>query len=106
MNIFMAEPAMFSYINVMSSGWFITDKAMFEKGDKRLSEISSDLNKHVKLLRFTQGGPADIAYKNGMEMLKVFEKNKVRFETGDTEGGHSWNVWRQDLISLAPRLFR
>ncbi len=106
MNIFMAEPAMFSYINVMSSGWFITDKAMFENGDKRLSEISSDLNKHVKLLRFTQGGPADIAYKNGMEMLKVFEKNKVRFETGDTEGGHSWNVWRQDLISLAPRLFR
>ncbi len=48
METFMAHPDMFSYINVMSAGWFIDNKEMFEQGDKRLSEIASTLNSNVK----------------------------------------------------------
>lgn len=106
MNTFMAHPDMFGYINVMSSGWFTTDKAMYERGDKRLSEIATTLNNTVKYLRFTQGGPEDISYNNGMEMLKVFDKNKIKYESSETPGGHSWNVWRKDLKDFAPKLFK
>lgn len=105
-NTFMANPEMFSYINVMSSGWFITNKEMYEKGDKRLAEIAPTLKKTVKYLRFTQGGPEDIAYNNGQEMMKVFQKNGIKYEFSETPGGHSWSVWRKDLFNFVPKIFK
>lgn len=103
---FMAKPDLFGYINVMSSGWFADNKEMYETGDKRLAEIVSTLNKTAKILLFTQGGPEDIAYKNGEEMLKVFDKNGIKYEFSEMPGGHSWSVWRNDLKNFAPRLFK
>jgi len=105
-NTFMAHPDWFAYINVMSSGWFISDKEMYENGDKRLAEIAPKFNKTVKYLRFTQGGPEDIAYKNGLAMLEVFKKNNINYEFSEMPGGHSWSVWRKDLKDFAPKLFK
>lgn len=106
LDAFMAYPEMFSYINVMSSGWFANNKEMYEEGDKRLAEIAPVLNKTANILLFTQGGPEDIAYNNGNEMLKVFDKNGIQYEFSEMPGGHSWMVWRQDLKNFAPRLFK
>ncbi|HPF52422.1 MAG TPA: alpha/beta hydrolase-fold protein [Draconibacterium sp.] len=103
---FMARPDMFAYINVMSSGWFADNKEMYEKGDKRLAEIAPTLNKTVKYLIFTQGGPEDIAYANGKEMLKVFDKNGIKYDFSEMPGGHTWPVWRNDLKNFAPKLFK
>lgn len=102
---FMAFPDKFAYINVMSSGWFANNKEMYDAGDKRLAEIAPVLKKTVKYLIFTQGGPEDIAYKNCKEMLKVFDKNGIKYEFSEMPGGHSWLVWRNDLKNLAPKLF-
>ncbi|MBR4995062.1 MAG: endo-1,4-beta-xylanase Z [Alistipes sp.] len=106
MESFMAYPDMFGYINVMSSGWFANNREMYANGEKRLREIASTLNKTAKLLLFTQGGPEDIAYNNGKEMLKVFDKCGIKYEFSEMPGGHSWHVWRHDLHNLAPRLFK
>ena len=106
MESFMAYPAMFGYINVMSSGWFANNREMYANGEKRLNEIAATLNKTAKLLLFTQGGPEDIAYNNGKEMLKVFDKCGIKYEFSEMPGGHSWHVWRHDLHNLAPRLFK
>nr|WP_319510065.1 alpha/beta hydrolase-fold protein [uncultured Draconibacterium sp.] len=103
---FMAHPDLFAYINVMSSGWFANNKEMYEAGDKRLAEIAPTLEKTVKFLKFTQGGPEDIAYENGKAMLKVFDKNGIDYEFSEMPGGHSWLVWRNDLHSFAPVLFK
>jgi enterochelin esterase-like enzyme len=106
MDSFMAYPDKFAYINVMSSGWFANSKEMFETGDKRLAEIAPTLKKSVKYLIFTQGGPEDIAYKNCKEMLKVFDKNGIKYEFSEMPGGHSWIVWRNDLKNFAAKLFK
>ncbi|WP_319481461.1 alpha/beta hydrolase-fold protein [uncultured Draconibacterium sp.] len=106
MESFMAHPDFFAYINVMSSGWFTNNKEMYETGDKRLKEIAPTLTKTVKLLKFTQGGPEDIAYTNGKEMLKVFDKNGIDYEFSEMPGGHTWPVWRNDLKNFAPVLFK
>lgn len=103
---FMAYPDKFAWINVMSSGWFANNKEMYATGDKRLAEIAPILNKTVKLLKFTQGGTEDIAYGNGKEMLKVFDKNGIYYEYSEMPGGHSWMVWRNDLKNFAPVLFK
>ena len=81
-------------------------KEMYEKGEARLREIAATLNKTAKLLLFTQGGEEDIAYANGKEMLKVFDKCGIKYEYSEMPGGHSWHVWRHDLHNLAPRLFK
>jgi enterochelin esterase family protein len=103
---FMAHPDMFAYINVMSSGWFADNEEMFENGDRRLAEIAPTLNKTVKYLIFTQGGPEDIAYNNGKEMLKVFDKNGIKYYFSEMPGGHSWLVWRNDLKNFAQKIFK
>lgn len=81
-------------------------QAMYETIDKRLAEIATTLNNTVKYPVFTQGGPEDIAYNNGNEMLKVFDKNGIKYESSEMPGGHSWTVWRNDLKNFAPRLFK
>jgi len=102
---FMAHPNMFAYINVMSSGWFANNEEMYKRGDTRLAEIASILNKTAKILLFTQGGSEDIAYFNGNEMLKIFDKNGINYEFTEMPGGHSWYVWRHDLYNFAQKLF-
>lgn len=103
---FMAHPNMFAYINVMSSGWWQEQKHLFEQGDKRLKEIAPILNSNVKYLLFTQGGPEDIAYKNGHAMLEVFKKNGVKYDYSEMPGGHTWHVWRHDLYNFAQKIFK
>lgn len=106
MDAFMAFPDKFAYINVMSSGWFTNNTKMIEDGDARLAEIAPVLNKTVKLLVVTQGGPEDIAYNNCLEMLKIFDKNRIKYEFSEISGGHSWHVWRHDLLQFAQRIFK
>lgn len=103
---FMAHPDMFAYINVMSSGWWQEQKQLFEQGDQRLKEIAPVLNKSVRHLLFTQGGPEDIAYKNGLAMLEVFKKHGVKYDFSEMPGGHTWHVWRHDLYNFAQKLFK
>lgn len=106
LNSFIAYPDQFAYINVMSSGWFANDQAMLDKGDKQLASIANTLNKNVKYLKFTMGGSTDIAYENCKGMLKLFDKNGIKYEYSEIEGGHSWYVWRHDLFNFAQQIFK
>lgn len=103
---FMARPDMFAYINVMSSGWWQEQKQLFEQGDRRQMEIAPVLNKSVRYLLFTQGGPEDIAYKNGLAMLEMFKKHGVKYDFSEMPDGHTWHVWRHDLYNFAQKLFK
>ncbi|MBD0778720.1 endo-1,4-beta-xylanase Z [Maribacter sp. ANRC-HE7] len=104
----------FDYINILSSGWWISDTWARERGvidDKvkraaHLKQIAADFNTTVKLLYFTQGGPEDLAYENGMETLKLFDAAGIKYKYSEAPGGHTWMVWRQNLRNLAPLLFK
>lgn len=106
LNLFQAHPTMFGYINVMSSGWFANNDEMNAKGAARLKVIASDLNKTAKILRFTMGGPEDIAYANCKNMLTYFDAAGIKYTYSEMPGGHSWHVWRYDLYNFAPMLFK
>ncbi|WP_111707622.1 alpha/beta hydrolase-fold protein [Lutibacter citreus] len=105
---------MFEYICPLSSGWWIADSWAKKRGItddrelrvKQLKKISTDFNKKVKLVYFTQGGPEDIAYENGMETLKLFDAAGIKYKYREIPGGHSWPVWRKNLRDLAPLLFK
>lgn len=104
----------FAYIGVLSSGWWVSDTWAEKRGmtdnkelrAARLNTIAADFNKSVKMIYFTQGGPEDLAYENGMETLKLFDAAGITYKYSERPGGHTWKVWRQDLWDLAPLLFK
>lgn len=104
----------FDYICPLSSGWWISDSWAQERSETdnkelratHLKEIAADFNQSVKLLFFTQGGPEDLAYENGMETLKLFDEAGIKYQYSESPGGHEWIVWRKNLMDLAPLLFK
>ncbi|AWV97131.1 alpha/beta hydrolase-fold protein [Arcticibacterium luteifluviistationis] len=109
-----AHPEAFDYVGVLSSGWWISDTWFKKRGTrddislriKRLKETASTFNESVKILYFTQGGPEDLAYENGMETLKLFDAAGIKYKYSESPGGHTWMVWRKNLWDLAPLLFK
>lgn len=50
-------------------------------------------------------GTEDFLFSSNAGMQKWLKEQKVRFHTADTPGGHSWPVWRRNLIEYVSRLF-
>ena len=71
-----------------------------------LKKIATDFSNTVKLIYFTQGGPEDLAYGNGMATLKLFDEAGIKYKYSESPGGHTWKVWRKNLKDLAPLLFK
>ncbi|NBV87375.1 MAG: hypothetical protein EBS01_14190 [Verrucomicrobia bacterium] len=63
------------------------------------------LNKNLRLL-WIACGKDDFLRQRNTDMEKLLTKKGVRYEFAETEGDHSWPVWRRYLSEFALRLFR
>ena len=106
LDILSKYPTLFKYVNIMSSGFFVRDDAARVANEAKLAAVADQLKKNVSYLRFTQGGPEDIAYQNGMKTLDIFRKYEIPFEYSEMPGGHNWYVWRFDLHYFAQKIFK
>jgi enterochelin esterase-like enzyme len=97
----------FSYLGVFSSGWIVPmmDKTA-EAQYTFLKENADKINNNLKELWISEGGPEDIAYKNGKIMLGKLDDLKIKHTYYEYPGGHTWPVWRNDLYHFAPLLFK
>jgi len=98
---------MFSYLGVFSSGWIVP--MMSKTADAQyvfLKENADKINSNLKAFWISEGGPEDIAYKNGQIMLSKLDELKIKHTYYEYPGGHSWPVWRNALYHLAPLLFK
>jgi enterochelin esterase family protein len=50
--------------------------------------------------------PSFLAYDNGMETLKLFDADGIKYKYSEAPGGHTWMVWHKILRELTPLLFR
>jgi enterochelin esterase family protein len=62
-------------------------------------------NGRLKLL-WLSIGQDDTGLKNKRELAAALKEMGVRHEYQETQGGHRWSVWRQNLADFLPRLFR
>jgi enterochelin esterase family protein len=62
------------------------------------------VNKHLRLLWFACG-KADFLLKNNQEFDRLLNTKGLVHEYHETEGNHSWPVWRRYLADFMPRLF-
>jgi enterochelin esterase-like enzyme len=51
-------------------------------------------------------GKKDFLFKRNGEFTALLKDKGIRFEYVETEGDHSWPVWRRYLAEFAPKLFR
>ncbi len=100
----LRHPGKFAYYWVLSSGWWYDEKT-YPEYQRQLNAVAPKLG-HVKQLEITMGGPEDIAHKNCQKMLKLFDKAGVKYRYSERPGGHTWYVWRYNLLDLAQQIFK
>ena len=70
-----------------------------------LAGLDEGVNKKVKLL-WIACGKDDFLFKRNLAFLDMLKEKNVTYSWNQTEGAHTWPVWRRNLTSLAPLLFR
>jgi enterochelin esterase-like enzyme len=63
------------------------------------------VNRDLKLL-WIACGKKDFLYKRNGDFTALLKDKGIRYEYVETEGDHSWPVWRRYLTEFAPKLFR
>jgi enterochelin esterase family protein len=63
------------------------------------------LNKDLKLF-WIACGEKDFLFQRNKEFNSLLKDRGIRHEYVETEGDHSWPVWRRYLVEFAPKLFR
>ena len=100
------HPELFSHVWVLSSS-FSPGKQKEYVEQIGLNKMAPALNSNFKALVFTQGGQADIAYRNCQEALGYLKAAGIKYDyMENAQAGHSWTTWRADLQVLAPTLFK
>jgi hypothetical protein len=81
------RPGAFAYYGIFSSGWFddLRDDVVKNHSDMLSNPI---INKEVRLIWITCGGPEDVAYKNNLAMVELFKKNGLNHKFIQGAGGH------------------
>jgi enterochelin esterase-like enzyme len=98
---------MFSCLGILSSGWILPMQKDLAEAQYAMIEKNLDaIKKNVSLVWVGIGGKEDIAYNNCQIMRGKFDEMKIKYEYDDYPGGHAWPVWRHDLHTFAPLLFK
>jgi enterochelin esterase-like enzyme len=96
---------MFAYLGVFSSGFFANNPALSDPQYEFMKSNAATINRNLKQLWLSMGGPADIAYTNNKVMRASFDELGIKYSYSEYAGGHTWPVWRHDLYLFAQQLF-
>ena len=104
LNMALFKPEMFGYVLPLSTGYFPAQLKMLE--EKYASALKNPEINKLKLFWIAMGGEKDIAYANGKNVLKLFDKYGIHYKTNSYPAGHTFITWRHNLYEFAPLLFK
>jgi len=113
LNIAIPYPDKFAYVGVFSSGIFgITGRGFganangpsWEEQQKDILD-GNTLKDGLKLVWFGTGKD-DFLVETSRATVEMLKKHDLDVVYRETEGAHTWIVWRQYLYEFAPQLFR
>ncbi|HEX7858898.1 MAG TPA: alpha/beta hydrolase-fold protein [Verrucomicrobiae bacterium] len=114
LNIGVPNLEKFAYLGVYSSGVFgITGRGRdgrpvegptFEERHKAILD-DAKLKEGLKLFWFATGKD-DFLLETSRATVEMFKKHNFNVTYKETEGGHTWIVWREYLNEFAPQLFQ
>jgi enterochelin esterase family protein len=91
------HPDQFAWVASMSA-------ALLTAPEKNFPHLDAS-STQPKLLWIACGRQDDLL-KGNRELREWLASKKMKFTSVQTEGGHDWPVWRRNLVTLAPLLFR
>lgn len=95
-SVLKAHPGEFAWIGTFAAGFGGTAGVDVEA-----------INAGTEMYRIYTGDITDFTYGSVMNSLPVLDQLGIEYEfNGVTVGPHGWDVWQQNLIDLAPRLFQ
>lgn len=97
---------LFAYLGVFSSGWLPAYQKTVDEQYEYINQNKAGIDTQLKLLWIAMGGKEDIAYQNCQNMLKEFDRLKLKYTYSEYPGGHTWPVWRNNLYNFAQLLFK
>lgn len=103
-NIALWNPTLFGYLFPMSTGYF--PDAIKEITEKHKAVMSNPEINKFKNFKIFMGGEGDIAYKNNLNMMKMFDDFGIKYTYENGTGNHTFLAWRKNLADFAPLLFR
>ena len=106
-NITNNNPGMFNYIGVMSMGLFSAfgnNNANYNK-DKHVAQLKALEATHPKLY-WIGIGKSDFLYGTVTKLRALYDEVGLKYTYRESEGNHTWNVWRLYLTELAPKFFK
>jgi enterochelin esterase family protein len=87
-------------------GWIAPmSAAVYADPEKMLASLDAKQAAKLKLL-WIACGKEDGLLEANHKLEAWFTSKRIKFTTVETNGAHTWQVWRRDLITLAPLLFR
>jgi enterochelin esterase-like enzyme len=115
LSIAVPNLARFGYIGVFSSGLFemfgssrgpapAPDGPSWEERNVKVLD-DAGLRKGLKLFWFGTG-KEDFLLKTTQQTVAMLRKHGLDVQYDETEGAHTWLVWREYLSGFVPRLFR
>ncbi|RFS18135.1 alpha/beta hydrolase-fold protein [Emticicia sp. C21] len=97
---------LFNYLGVFSSGWWANNTKLSDPQYEFMKTNSDKINTNLKEFWISQGGKEDIAHANNQIMMKKFDEMGIKYKYSEYAGGHTWPVWRHDLMMFAQLLFK
>ncbi len=98
----LQHPGAFAELSAWSTGWFPAQ--IEDLADRPWLLRDPRINARTQTLELRLG-TSDFAYPNMTATRALFDELGVRYEYGETPGGHEWPVWQRYLRELVPRLF-
>lgn len=92
------HPDQFAWIAPMSAAVFDDPASTFPNLDQRQAA-------KIKLLWIACGKDDDLL-KNNRQLKSWLASRNIKFQSVETEGAHTWQVWRRNLVDLATLLFK
>jgi enterochelin esterase-like enzyme len=94
----LKHPDLFAWIAPMSA-------ATFDDPDKVFPALDAKEAGQIKLL-WIACGKEDGLLKDNRKFKAWLTSKNIKFTEVETDGAHTWQVWRSNLVELAPLLFR
>jgi enterochelin esterase family protein len=103
MSIGLNNIDLFSYVGGFSSG--LGNAANYPKTYAKLVANADEANRRLKLV-WIGCGREDGQFRQSKSLSEFLTANKVKHTFRETEGAHTWMVWRRYLHEISPLLFR
>ena len=97
------NPGMFDYVGLFSPA--VKPRMESPVYDDLESKIAAMFAKEPKLF-YVAIGRSDYLLEENVEFRRMLEERGYPHHYNLTEGAHKWNVWRDYLVDLLPRLFK